>query len=235
MTTQTSDPDFDGIEIETGTEPRFAIIWLHGLGADGNDFVPLAAELRLPLPTRFVFPHAPVRPVTINGGYRMRAWYDILSFDRGAAEDAAGIEASSEFVATLVEREAARGVPPERVVVAGFSQGGAIALHTLLTTQSRLAGVVALSTYLPLADRLLAGRPDGGTAPAWMAHGNHDPVIDISFGRRSYERLRAAGVDVEWHAYQMPHSVCPEEIRDVGGWLTGLMRQSQTAARARAD
>lgn len=217
---------FDGVEIATASDVEFAIIWLHGLGADGNDFTPLVPELALPRPTRFVFPHAPVRPVTINGGYPMRAWYDIVSFDRHAGEDAAGIEASAARLRGLIGREEARGLPVERIVIAGFSQGGAIALYTALTDARRLAGVVVLSAYLPLADSLLAGhRPPSTSTPVWMGHGADDPIVDVRLADESRRQLQSAGVELEWHTYRMPHTVCAEEVRDISTWLAERQRQ----------
>ncbi len=189
--------------------------------------MPIVPELRLPEPTRFLFPNAPVRPVTINGGYRMRAWYDILSFDRTAGEDASGIEASATLLRDLVAREEARGIATTRIVLAGFSQGGAIVLHTALTGRETFAGVLALSTYLPLARQTLAaGQHVNTTTPVWMAHGIHDPVIDFGTGERSRDALTGAGVTVEWHAYSMPHSVCPDEIRDIAAWLADLQKKT---------
>ncbi len=218
----------DAIEIETGDEPAFTVIWLHGLGADGNDFVPLVPQLSLPQATRFVFPHAPVRPVTINGGYRLRAWYDILALDRFATEDAAGIVASAEALRALVARERARGVPPKRIVVAGFSQGGAIALYTALHGREKYAGVLALSTYLPLSGELQApGRKVNTSAPIMMAHGWQDPVIAITMGERARDQMVAAGADVDWRAYNMPHSVCPEQVRDISAWLAARQQAAQ--------
>jgi len=214
-------PEFDGIEIESGPNVEFAIVWLHGLGADGNDFVPVVPELKLPLATRFVFPHAPVRPVTINGGYPMRAWYDIVSFDRGAGEDVAGVRASSAILGELIDREAARGIPAERIVIAGFSQGGAVALYAALTGRRPLSGVLALSTYLPAADTVFADEaPVNSEIPVWMGHGDHDPVIQLSVADRSRQQMEAAGIDVDWHTYPMPHSLCPLELQDIAEWLT---------------
>jgi phospholipase/carboxylesterase len=211
---------FDGVEIETAADIEFAVIWLHGLGADGNDFVPLVPELVVPRPTRFVFPHAPVRPITINAGYPMRAWYDIVSFDRSGVEDAAGIQASAAFARELIAREESRGIPVDHIVLAGFSQGGAIALYTVLTETRRLAGALALSTYLPLATSVLAGATPACTlTPVWMGHGDHDPVIDLSLADRSRRGIEAAGVELEWHTYPMPHSVCAAEVRDIASWL----------------
>lgn len=219
------------VEIETGPNPVGSVIWLHGLGADGHDFEPVVAELYLPaeLPLRFVFPHAPVRPVTINAGMAMRAWYDIISFDRDAAVDAPGIRASAAAVDALIGREKDRGLAGANILVAGFSQGGAIALHAALRYPERLAGLMALSTYLPLpgdfqaevVDNPGCGFPD---LPIFMAHGLFDPLLPVELGRRSAERLRQAGFNVEWHEYPMAHAVCAEEIRDIRRWLLQVFR-----------
>ena len=213
----------DAIEIETGARCDAAVIWLHGLGADGHDFEPIVPELRLPgsLAARFVFPHAPMRPVTLNGGMRMRAWYDIISLDGKREEDAAGIRASQSLVEGLVAREVARGIPVRRIVLAGFSQGGVIALQTGLRHPARLAGIMALSTYVPLAATLAAERsPANGDLPIFMAHGTQDPTIGMDKGAASRDILAALGYPVEWHTYPMPHSVCAQEIADVSAWLT---------------
>src|SRR6266446_4118101 len=192
---------------------------MHGLGADGHDFEPIVAELELPetLALRFVFPHAPMRPVTINRGYVMRAWYDVVG---DGSEDAAGIRASQAGVEALIAREKARGFPAARVVLAGFSQGGAMALHTGLRHAERLAGIMALSCSLPLADTVAAeGAPANRDVPIFMAHGTHDPMIPMARARRAYETLMGLGYRVEWHEYPMPHSVCAEEIADITVWL----------------
>ena len=209
----------DTIEVETGPAPRAAIIWLHGLGADGHDFEPIVPELSLPPTTavRFVFPHAPIQAVTINGGARMRAWYDIGHDGR---QDAAGIRASQSRVEALIARERGRGVAAHRIVLAGFSQGGAIALQTGLRHPDPLAGVLALSTYLPLADTLeKEASAAARDVPIFMAHGVEDPLIPLARAAQSRDRLSALGYRVEWHEYPMPHSVCAEEIRDIGVWL----------------
>jgi phospholipase/carboxylesterase len=213
------------IEIETGKAPDAAVIWLHGLGADGHDFEPVVPELRLParFHVRFVFPHAPVRPVTLNQGMRMRAWYDILQLG-GGREDAAGIRASQRSVEELIGRERGRGIPPRRVVLAGFSQGGAIVLHTSLRYPERLAGTLALSTYLPLASTLAAERTAANLdLPIFMAHGTEDPMIPLDRAVRSRDALAALGYPVEWRDYPMPHSVCLPEISDIAEWLTRVL------------
>jgi phospholipase/carboxylesterase len=207
-------------EIATSPIPELAVIWLHGLGADGHDFEPIVPQLGLRVGVRFVFPHAPVRPVTINDGMHMRAWYDIAGFS-GAAEDAAGIRASAAAVARLVDRELERGMRAARVVLAGFSQGGAIALHLGLREPRRLGGIVALSTYLPLAATLPIEKSAASAGlPVFLAHGDADPLIPIEFAEASRRALEQQGYPVEWHAYPMAHSVCIEEVRAIGDWLT---------------
>jgi phospholipase/carboxylesterase len=215
----------ESIEIETGAAPDAAVLWLHGLGADGTDFEPVVPELRLParLRLRFVFPHAPVRPVTLNMGMSMRAWYDILQLG-GGKEDEAGIRASQALLEGLIEREKSRGVEARRIVLAGFSQGGAIALQTGLRYPERLGGILALSTYLPLAATLAAERsPANRDLPVLMAHGTLDPMIPIARARDSRAALGALGYAVEWQEYAMPHSVCGEEIADIAAWLLRLL------------
>jgi phospholipase/carboxylesterase len=213
----------DAIEITTGGPVRLAVLWLHGLGADGHDFEPIVPELELRFPVRFVFPHAPVRPVTINGGMAMRAWYDILGFDRAAKEDTAGIRASAAALTELVDREIERGMPSDRVVLAGFSQGGAIALHAALRERRPLAGVLALSTYLPMAATLASERSAANAAiPIFMAHGTADSVLPLALAEYSRTTLEAFGYAVDWHEYPMAHSVSLEEIRAIGAWLAGL-------------
>ena len=214
----------DAIEIETAPAPKVAIIWLHGLGADGHDFEPVVPELGLPQSTavRFIFPHAPVRPVTINGGARMRAWYDVTP---DGQQDAGGIRASQAHVEALIARERTRGLAAGAIVLAGFSQGGAMALQTGLRHPERLAGILALSAYLPLPDTLA---PEAGAAnrdlPIFMAHGTQDPVIPLSWAKRSRDFLVGLGYAVEWHEYLMPHSVCAEEIADIGHWLRSILQ-----------
>ena len=212
------------VEVETGAEPSSSVIWLHGLGADGHDFEPIVPELRLPatLPTRFVFPHAPVRPVTVNGGMAMRAWYDIVTLDRGGPVDSAGIDASSAALEALIDRERQRGIEPARIVVAGFSQGGVIAINTILRAETKLAGLMALSTWLALPDALQRDSLDT-SIPVFMAHGRFDPMIPMQYGRGSADRLAEAGFDVEWHDYPMAHAVCPQEIDDIRTWLSRVL------------
>jgi len=201
---------------------RAAVIWLHGLGADGHDFVPLVPELRLPesAAVRFVFPHAPTRPVTINAGMRMRAWYDIVALSPRGPEDEAGIRASGDTIVALIDAEKARGVPANRIVLAGFSQGGAIALDAALRYTESLAGVLALSTYLPLAGRLAAeANPAQRALPILMCHGRFDPMLPIEMGLASRDALQALGYAVEWREYPMQHEVCRAEIDDIAAWL----------------
>jgi phospholipase/carboxylesterase len=208
------------IEIETGKNPAASIIWLHGLGADGNDFAPIVPELRLPKTAiRFVFPHAPVQPVTINGGMRMRAWYDI-SDGANRREDERGVRASQVLIETLIGREKERGTKAERLVLAGFSQGGAIALQTGLRHPERIAGIMALSTYVPVGETLTAEASAANRdVPIFMAHGSYDPVIPLGRAEQSRGLLQSLGYPVEWREYGMPHSVCPEELADIGAWL----------------
>lgn len=211
------------VEIETGERPECTVIWLHGLGADGHDFEPIVDELDLDvLPAiRFVFPHAPMRPVTINGGYVMRAWYDIVSPDFSQKrEDPQGVRDSALQIEALIARENTRGIADDHIVLAGFSQGGAIALHTGLRHAQRLAGVLALSTYVPLAEMLAAeASPANRDVPIFMAHGHGDTVIPYEFGQRSGELLQALGYPVKWHPYFCEHTVAMEELRDIEVWL----------------
>lgn len=204
------------IEVETGARPVASVIWLHGLGADGHDFEPIVPELRLPKPVRFVFPHAPIRPVTLNGGMRMRAWYDILQLG-GGPEDEAGIRESQKLLEELIKKET------KPVFLAGFSQGGAIVLQTALRYPQRLAGVLALSTYLPLAAKISERTKESLALPIFMAHGQHDDIIPISRAKLSREILEQQGYKVEWHDYPMPHSVCPQEIADISAFLSKLL------------
>lgn len=217
-----SDPQ--SVEVETGSEPSASVIWLHGLGADGHDFEPIVPELRLPttLPVRFVFPHAPVRPVTLNGGMAMRAWYDIISLDRSGPVDTGGINDSSEMLEGLVVREQQRGIDSGRIVLAGFSQGGAIAINTVLRSRGTLAGLMALSTWLPLPEAL-QGSGLNTTTPVFMAHGQFDPMIPMQYGRSAADALVGAGFEVDWHDYPMAHAVCPQEIDDIRSWLVGVL------------
>jgi phospholipase/carboxylesterase len=219
--------ELETIEIETGSAPSAAVVWLHGLGADGNDFVPIVKELRLPsqLRLRFVFPHAPMMPVTINNGYVMRAWYDVTFDGLDRRPDARGIVASQSAIETLLAREKARGIAAERIVLAGFSQGGAITLQAGLRHGETLAGLMVLSSYLPLPGTLAAeAAPANAQTPIFMAHGTDDPVIDIELARRSRALLAEQGYRVQWHEYPMPHSVCLEEIADISRWLQQVLK-----------
>jgi len=208
------------VEVTTGENPVGSVIWLHGLGADGHDFEPIVPELRLPadLPLRFIFPHAPMRPVTINGGMVMRAWYDIVSLDTEGRADAAGVHESTAILEELIAREMERGIAADRIVIAGFSMGGAIAINTALHTRETLAGMMALSTYLPLPGEI-DDTQDHRDLPVFMAHGSFDPMLPMQWGQLSAEKLGEAGFTVEWHDYPMAHAVCPEEIRDIREWL----------------
>jgi phospholipase/carboxylesterase len=216
------------IEIETAANPRHAVIWLHGLGADGHDFEPIVPQLvdRAWPALRFVFPNAPVRPITINGGMAMRAWYDISGLEIAQRQDETGIRASVLLVGELIEREVARGVPAQNILLAGFSQGGAVVLGGGVRYPQRLGGIIALSTYLPLAEKTDA---EAATAnrevPVFMAHGMLDPTISHALGEMSRDYLAQRGYNVEWHAYPMAHQVCAEEIDDLKRWLGARLGQ----------
>jgi phospholipase/carboxylesterase len=220
----------EAVEIATGKTPAASIIWMHGLGADGNDFVPVVNELDLSgaFAVRFVFPHAPMRAVTINNGYVMRAWYDVSFEDLAGTSrraDERGVRESQAQIEALIEREAARGIAPGRVILAGFSQGGAMALQTGLRHAERLAGIMALSSYLPLADSFLQeAAPANKATPIFMAHGAFDPVVPYAMGAGSLAYLTGLGYRTEWHEYPMQHSVCAEEIQDIGAWLRKVLR-----------
>jgi phospholipase/carboxylesterase len=216
----------EAVELEPSSTAQAAVVWMHGLGADGHDFESLVPELQLPpsLAVRFVFPHAPVRPVTINGGHRMRAWYDVAGFDRRAAQDERGIRESAEAIGALVKRERERGIAASRILVAGFSQGGAMALFTALRWPERLGAILALSTYLPLADTLRDElHPANAGVPIFMAHGQLDAVLPQSLGEASRDALLVLGCTVDWHSYPMPHSVCLEEIADLRRFLLSVL------------
>jgi phospholipase/carboxylesterase len=214
------------IEFETGPNPTASIIVLHGLGADGNDFVPIAEALQLDAvgPVRFIFPHAPVQPVTINGGASMRSWYDILHADLVRREDEAGLRQSQQAVEALIARERQRGVAASRTVLMGFSQGCAVTLLTGTRHRERLAGLVGLSGYLPLADRTAAERSAASSGlPIFLAHGRDDTVVPLARAEASRDALQTLGCAVEWHVYPMPHSVCPQEVADLNRWLVALL------------
>lgn len=215
------------IDIETAPNPAVAVIWMHGLGADGSDFVPVVRELDLAgcPPIRFVFPHAPTMPVTVNGGYVMRAWYDILGSDLAKREDEKGLRASQAAIEQLIEREKSRGIPAERIVLAGFSQGCAMAIQTGLRYPEKLAGLLCLSGYVPIHTTIVEERHRANhDTPIFMAHGRADQVIPIDRAEKSRDLLQAFGYSVEWHEYQMQHSVCPEEIDDISAWLKRVLK-----------
>ncbi|HAU81834.1 MAG TPA: carboxylesterase [Stenotrophomonas sp.] len=212
----------DTVENETGADPQWSVLWLHGLGADGHDFAPIVPELVRPHwpAIRFVFPHAPVQPITINNGVPMRAWYDIVSMDFRSRADSAGVDASIVELELLIEREVARGIPAERILLAGFSQGGAVILSALLRRTRPLAGLIALSTYLPDPAKAAAARvADAISVPVFMAHGTQDPVIPVAIAEHTAQTLSALGLPVQWHTYTMAHQVCAEELQALGDWL----------------
>lgn len=213
------------IEIEPANPATASVIWLHGLGADGHDFEPIVPELQLPaeLAVRFIFPHAPQIPVTVNGGHVMPAWYDILAMDVERTVDVAGLEASSQAVGKLVEREIERGIPAHRIILAGFSQGGAVAYHTALQWPERLAGLMALSTYLATGDRLQLADANRDL-PILVCHGSHDPVVPESLGRQAVATLQAQGYQPDYHHYPMEHAVCLEEIHQISQWLQSVLQ-----------
>jgi phospholipase/carboxylesterase len=219
-----ADDLLEALEVETAPSPSAAVVWMHGLGADGYDFVDVPPMLGLRPPVRFVFPHAPMQPVTINGGMVMRAWYDVRHDAGVRREDETGIRASQRRVEALIAREKARGIQAKRLVLAGFSQGGAMALQTGLRHPVRLAGVMALSCFLPLADRLAAeAAPANRDVPIFLAHGTHDPVIPLARAEDARAVLGGLGYRVEWREYHMPHSVCPEQLADIGAWLARIL------------
>lgn len=223
---------------ETGPEPEHVVIWLHGLGADGNDFAPIVPQLACAQtrPVRFVFPHAPVRPVTVNGGMRMRAWYDILGFEIARDQDSQGIADSVNRIEQLIQHEFDRGIAPARLLLAGFSQGGAVTLRLALGREQQLAGAVALSCYLlesASLDRWLT--PGGRETPVFMAHGTHDPVVPVMLGRDAARRLAEQRVDVAWSEWPMQHAVCPDEIAALDRWIEDRFSRSGSADRDAAD
>jgi phospholipase/carboxylesterase len=221
-----ADQILDFIQQDTGAEPLHAVIWLHGLGADGHDFEPIVPELGLPAstPVRFIFPHAPTQPVTINGGMVMRAWYDITGMDLSAGVDEAGINRSAAHLRRLIQATVDSGIPTERIILAGFSQGGVIALHTGLQYTEPLAGIIALSTYVAVPETIRETGSDANSAiPIFMAHGRFDPVIPYALAQRSRDFLTGLNYPVQWHEYPMEHAVHPQEIRDLGEWLSGVL------------
>jgi len=216
----------ESLEIETAPNPDAAVVWMHGLGADGHDFEPIVPELRLPATTRirFVFPHAPLRPVTINQGHVMRAWYDVRALAGVRREDEAGVRQSARQIEALLARERQRGIAPRRIVIAGFSQGGAMALHVGLRYADRLAGLLALSCYLPLANTLpTEASPANRDVPIFWAHGLHDPMIPQAMAEQGRAQLAELGYQIDWHQYPIPHSVSAEEIADVARWLERVL------------
>ena len=215
------------ITLETGKSPQHSIIWMHGLGADGEDFVSIAEEMKLPVAVRYLFPHAPKQPVTINGGLIMRAWYDITASDIVTKQDVKGIRASQAAIEMLIAQEKQRGIIADNIFLAGFSQGGAIALHTGLRHASRLGGILALSAYLLQAETLSSEASAAAlNTPIFMAHGHSDPIVPYARGKDSADELKKRGYQVEWHEYGMPHSVCAEEVRDVQTWLTRKLNET---------
>lgn len=217
----------DCVEHTTGPTPAWSILWLHGLGADGHDFAPIVPELLRPgwPALRFVFPHAPVRPVTLNNGVPMRAWYDLKNLDLDQRADETGVRESIAQVEALLARENERGVPNERILLAGFSQGGAIALAAGVRREQPLGGLIGLSTYLPMGSTTQAeSTPQALKTPVFMAHGSHDPVVPEAFGARSRDLLAGLGMAIDWHSYPMQHAVCAEEIRDLGEWMDARFR-----------
>ena len=216
----------DLVEVATGPNPTGSVIWMHGLGADGHDFEPIVPELVRPgeRALRFVFPHAPVRPVTLNRGFPMRAWYDIVSIERGAAQDEAGIRASHATVEALIRRENERGIAANRIVIAGFSQGGAMALYSGTRYHEKLAGIMGLSCYMLMESRFDAERAAANQATSiFLGHGTDDPIVSVMLGEATRRRLERSGYTVDWHAYPMPHSVCAEEIADIAAWLRRVL------------
>ncbi|MGH8156380.1 MAG: alpha/beta hydrolase [Rhodanobacteraceae bacterium] len=214
------------VEIQTAPDPRHAVIWLHGMGADGHDFEPIVPQLVRPEwpALRFIFPHAPIRPISLNGGLPMRAWYDIAGFDLAQKQDEAGIRQSIGAVEALIARESERGVPVANIVLTGFSQGGAVALAAGLRHTQTFAAIVGLSTYLPIAERTEGERDAANAAtPIFMGHGTFDPVVAPYLGERSRDALRQWGYSVEWHSYPMAHQVCPQEIHDLAEFMTGIL------------
>ena len=216
----------DCVEHATGPQPTHSVIWLHGLGADGHDFAPIVPELQLPasLAVRFVFPHATIQPVTINGGMAMRSWYDILTPNLVKREDETGIRISEQAIQVLIARENARGIPSSRIVLAGFSQGCAMTLHTGIRFKEKLAGLMGLSGYLPLIDMAAQERePANAATPIFLAHGTHDPVVTLERAEASRAKLVDLGYQVQWHTYPMPHSVCAQEIDDISNFLQNVL------------
>jgi phospholipase/carboxylesterase len=226
---QMETPALSTVELETGANPVASVIWMHGLGADAHDFEPVVPALNLgpEKPVRYIFPNAPTRSVTLNGGVVMRAWYDLISMDRNAPQDEAGIRASAVGIEALITAEIERGIASTQIAVAGFSQGGAMALFTALRYPEKLAGVLALSTYLPMAEAVQQELSDANRGlPIFMAHGEMDDVVPINFARNSRKRLTQMDYDVDWREYPMPHSVIPQEVDDIRGFLDRIFKVS---------
>lgn len=218
----------DYIEVLHGNNPTHAIIWLHGLGADGHDFEPIVPELNLSKEhsVRFIFPHAPVRPVTINGGVEMRAWYDIKGMDLSQKEDLEGMQDSQRILLELINEQIDKGIPSENIIIAGFSQGGAVIQYTGIRTELKLAGMMALSTYLPFQQAAQEQHnPINLDTPIFVGHGQYDPVVPIQLGQQSTEKLQSLGYQPTWHTYPMEHSVSLEEIRDIGNWINTILNK----------
>lgn len=214
--------------VETGENPDASIIWLHGLGADGHDFEPIVPEMGLPndLAVRFIFPHAPAIPVTINNGYIMPAWYDFKQTDLGIEHDEKGISHSAKQIQLLIEQQEMHGIAPDRIILAGFSQGGAMGIHCGLRQSEPIAGIMALSSYLLMPDHMKNEiKPAACSTPIFMAHGVNDPVVPYAAGEASYRKLEAAGCHIEWHSYPMEHHVCPQEIKDIGLWIGRILKK----------
>jgi phospholipase/carboxylesterase len=212
------------VEVSTADEPKYSVIWMHGLGADGHDFEPIVPHLGLPpgMPLRFIFPHALMRPITINGGAVMRAWYDIIEISTSKGQDEAGIRHSAEKIRELIDQEIARGIPASRIVLAGFSQGGAMALHVGLRYPQKLAGIMVLSAYLMFPERLESElSAANASTPVFLAHGTQDPMVPLALGETVRAFLQEGQWPLEWHQYPIPHSVSEAEIADIGQWLQG--------------
>ena len=214
------------IEAETGTAPQYCVIWLHGLGADGRDFADLPGMLNLPaqMSIRFLFPHAPMRPITLNGGMTMRGWYDVTGLEASRKEDLEGLQASSDLVTALIHQEVARGIPANQILLGGFSQGGALSLYLGLRYPNRLAGIVALSAYLPAASRICVECSEvNQNTRVFMGHGLHDPMVSLQSGDASRKVLEQLGYPITWRTYPMEHSICEPEMRDLAEFLVGCL------------
>lgn len=214
------------IEVSTSNTPNSSIIWLHGLGADGHDFESIVDELRLPekFQIKFIFPHAPIQPVTINGGFPMRAWFDIISLDRNATQDVAGIRQAQQSIEALIRQTINAGIPSDKIIIGGFSQGGALALHLAIRHEQKLAGAIGLSTYLPIADSAPAEKhQNNANLPIFLAHGTQDNIVPLQFGEVSHQVLDQLGYPVTWKTYPIGHTVCAEEIQNVSHWIQRVL------------